>query len=204
MAFPPIVREVGVQHALEGQVEGLVVERNAREAPRRGGDAVIGADARDDLLFLGPAEQVVVVADQLELRVVPVRAREPEEHLADMVAVRVLVEQREQLLGEPDLGLVGGGAEGVEEADARHFLGRDLGKLRPPVADIDAPERRRGIDIALALEVVDLHPAAPAVDDGACGLMLGDRGDRVQQDLPVEFLQRDVLGLIERHAASPC
>ena len=202
-ALPPVVRAIGVQHPLEGQVEGLVVERNTGEAPGRRGDAVVGAEARDDLLLLGPAAQVVVVADQLELRVVPVRARESEEHLADVVAIGVLVKQRKQLLGESDLRLVGSAAEGVEEADARHLLGRDLGEPGPPVADVDAPERRRSVDKALALPVVDLHPAALPVDDGTDILMLGDRGDRVEHDLLVELLQGDVLGLIERHAASP-
>ena len=44
-------------------------------------DAVIALQPRDDLLLLRPAERIVIVPDELDLRVVGVRARGAEEHL---------------------------------------------------------------------------------------------------------------------------
>ena len=81
-----VVRTGGVQHARHRQVEGLVIDGDAGEAAGRVGQAVIGAEPGDDLLLLGLAAQVVVVADQLEVGVVGVRAARAEEDLREVRA----------------------------------------------------------------------------------------------------------------------
>src|SRR3546814_9929013 len=71
-----------MDHLGERQVELLVEQLEAGERAGHQARAVIAAPARDDLLLLRPAEDVVVVPDELDVGLVGVRAREAEVDLA--------------------------------------------------------------------------------------------------------------------------
>ena len=73
-----VVGRFRVQDRRPRQVEGLVEELQAGQGAGHDAGAVIAAPARDDLLFLRPAQHVVVVPDQLDVGLVGVRAREAE------------------------------------------------------------------------------------------------------------------------------
>src|SRR3546814_1513005 len=74
-------------HLVERQVELLVEQLEAGERAGHQARAVIAAPARDDLLLLRPAEDVVVVPDELDVGLVGVRAREAEVDLAHAPSV---------------------------------------------------------------------------------------------------------------------
>ncbi len=81
MAFPEPVRRRDVANETEGQVETGMHAGQPGQPTRHDRDAVIAAAARDDLLLLRHAPGVVVVPDQLDLRVVRIRAGVAEEDL---------------------------------------------------------------------------------------------------------------------------
>ena len=60
------VGSIDLEEALERHVESHLQRREAGEARRRHGGAVVAPHTGDDLLLLGPAERVVVVPDQLD------------------------------------------------------------------------------------------------------------------------------------------
>ncbi|MNP55648.1 hypothetical protein D3C76_1503090 [compost metagenome] len=68
------MRAEGVLDAFDRQVEVLVEAGQSGEAAGDQARTVVAALARDDLLLLRPAEHVVVVAHQLDLGLVGVRA----------------------------------------------------------------------------------------------------------------------------------
>src|SRR3546814_9135904 len=74
-------------HLVERQVELLVEQLEAGERAGHQARAVIAAPARDDLLLLRPAEDVVVVPDELDVGLVGVRAREAAVDLAHAPSV---------------------------------------------------------------------------------------------------------------------
>ena len=199
LALAEVMRAGGVDRALDRDVERLVIERNAGEAAGRHADAVIGAHARDDLLLLRLAAQVVVVAHELELGVVGVGARAAEEHLAHLLGAGFLVQQAKQLLGQLDLRRVRRGTEGVEEAELGHFLGGGLAELGAAIADVHAPQARRAVDVALALGVDHAHARAAFDDQWSLDQMVGDRGHGVEHALLVQLLERQIAFLVERH-----
>ncbi len=67
-----VVGRERVTYLRKRQVEGFVEDLQSGEAAGHDARAVIAAVARDDLLFLLPAEDVVVVPDELYLRLVGV------------------------------------------------------------------------------------------------------------------------------------
>src|SRR3546814_10803118 len=73
---PVIIRRLGMDHLGERQVELLVEQLEAGERAGHQARAVLAAPARDDLLLLRPAEDVVVVPDELDVGLVGVRRSE--------------------------------------------------------------------------------------------------------------------------------
>jgi hypothetical protein len=171
-----------------------MVRGDAGHARRGVGQAVIGAEPRDDLLLLRPAEQVVVVAHELVVRVVGVRARGAEEHLGEMAGVGLLAEQGEDAVGETDGRLVRGRAEEVIIAEILDRLGRRRGDLLAPVADIDAPQPGAEIDQVAPVLVLDAHAVAVGINRRAVLQMVAHRGHGMEQALLVHLLERVVAG----------
>ena len=196
-----VVRAAGVDDPLQRQVPGLVVGRDAGEAGGGQGQPVVAAEARDDLLLLRSAAQVVVVADQLDVGVVGVRARAAEEHLGEVAGASPLAEEREHPVGEPDRRLVRGRAEQVVVAQLLDRLPRRLSDLGPAVADVDAPEPGAAVDVLPAAAIHDPHPPALAHDQRPDLEVLGDRGVGMEQALPVHLLER-IVGAILEHSPS--
>jgi hypothetical protein len=75
-----------MNHAGEGQIERLVIGRDACQAARRHCHAVVASLAGDDLLLGWEPTQVVVITGEFEGCVVGVRAGRPEEDLLRCVA----------------------------------------------------------------------------------------------------------------------
>ena len=162
--------------------------RQAGQAARGDGDAVIGALAGDDLLLLRPAERVVEVPDQLDRQVVGLRARRGEMrlgHLARRHSHQPLGERRRRRMR-----LVG---ERMIERQLLHLRRRRRDEPRLAEADRDAPQAREPLDVLLALVVEDVD-ALPPLDHHRPDLLvparvgggmevIGDvaRGERIGQ-----------------------
>ena len=110
--------------------------------------AVIAAPARDDLLLLRPAEDVVVVPDQLDVGLVGVRAGEAE--IDPGHALRRAVDDH---LGQRDRGLGAVPDIGVVVGEVLRLGGDRIGDLLAAVADIDAIEAGEGVELAVAVAV---------------------------------------------------
>lgn len=186
------VRAGEMDRARQRQVEGLVVDRDAGEAAGGEREAVTTAVAAQDLLLFGLAAQIVVVADEFDVRVVGVRTRGAKEHLGKAAHAGLLAEQRQHSVGEPDHGLVRGRAEQVVVGELLDRGARRLGDLRPTVADVDAPEAGAAVDVILAPMVADPHALALPDDGRALREMLDDRGVGMEQARLVHPLERPV------------
>ena len=146
-----IIGRLGVDHLAQRQVELLVEQLQPGQRARHQARAVIAAPARDDLLLLGPAEDVVVVPDQLDVGLVRVRAREAEIDLGHVLgrAVEDHLGQRDRRLGAvADIGVVIG--------QLVRLLGDRLGDLLTAVADIHAVEAGEGVEQPVAVAVLDM------------------------------------------------
>ena len=84
MRFPVVMRRARMDDAGYRQIHVVMIEAHARERARDHAAAVIAAMARDDLLLLGLAAQVVVIPDELHLRFVGVRSGQAIEDLAHL------------------------------------------------------------------------------------------------------------------------
>src|SRR5690606_26022909 len=143
------------------------------QAPGHHAGAVIAAPARDDLLLLGPAQNVVVVPDELDLRLVRVGAGKAvidAAHALGRLPYDPLGQSDRRLARMPDIGVVVGEPLGL--------LMDRVGDLRPAVADIHAVEAGEGVE-RLAPFAVDGVDAVAAGDDpvrGAARRVLAERG----------------------------
>ena len=199
---PVPVRAAGMEEAFERQVPGPVVDGNAGEAGGGAGQTVIAAETRDDLLLRRLPAQVVVVADQLDVGVVGVRARAAEEDPGEVAGARLVAEQREDAIGEADDRLARGRAEDVIIVEVLDRALRRFGDLGPAVADVDAPEAGAAVDQLAPLVVLDAHAPAALDDQRPIAHVGGDRGERVEQALPVHLLER-VVGFLLEHSLPP-
>jgi hypothetical protein len=165
LAGPPlavVMRRADVEEARQRQVEKLVVVRQAGDGSGGERDAVVAAQAADDLLLLWLADGVVHVPEDLDDAVVRLRAGVGEEHLAHRHR-RAL----DQHLGEIDQRLVRLGGEGVVEGQLPHLVGRRLHQPLVAEAERRAPQPGHALDVFLALVVPDPHALAAADDHGA-------------------------------------
>ena len=166
-----VVGRLGMQHALDRQIEVLM--EGGQPGERTGGNAgaVIAALARDDLLLLRPASDIVVVAHQLDLGLVGIAAGESVVDLVEAVAGELgdtLGERDQRLVGVADIGVVVGEFLG---------LGVDgLGDLGTPVADVDAVEPGKGVDHLTPVAVNDGDPLATG-DDTPRRIAMGVRSE---------------------------
>jgi len=191
------MRAGSVQHPRQRQVERLVKRQDAGEAAGRRGEAVIRAEPRDDLLLLGLAAQVVVVAHQLEIGVVGVGTGGAEKHLRQVPGAGTLAEQRQHAVGEADDRLVRVGREQMVVAEIGHRLGRRLAQFGAAIADVDAPQPGAAVDQLAALAVAHPHARGTGDDRRAVLQMVGDRGRGMEDALPVHLLKRIVLRQVE-------
>ena len=80
-----------------------------------------------------------------------------------------------------------------------HRLGRRLTQFGAAVADIDAPQTGAAVDEVAPFAVLDPNPRAAGDDRRAVLQMVGDRGRRMEDALPVHLFERIVFLQIERH-----
>ena len=193
-----VVRSLCVPDIRHGQVEGLVDHGQTGEAGRRQGRAVVAAVAGDDLLLLRPAAQVVVVADELDLGVVRVRAR-----AAEGDARHVAGHEVEEAVGEPNRRLVRHAVERLVVGQLPRLGRHGIDHLVTAPADIDAGEAGHGVDIFVALGIG--HPHALAALDDVRPLLhvLADRGEGMEHALLVHLLERQVARELCGHGSSP-
>ncbi len=159
---------------------------------------MIGAEPRDEFLLCRSAAQIVVVAHQLEIGVVGVRAGGAEKHLREMPRPGFFAEQGQDPVGKPDDRLVRIRRKGVVVAEIGHRLRRRRTQFGAAIADIDAPQPGAAIDQIVPAAVLEPHPRAAGDDRRPVFQMIGDRRRGVEQALPVHLLERVVLR-VRRH-----
>ena len=151
---------------------------------RSHGDAVITTPAGDDLLLLGPAQDVVVVPDQLDLGVVGVGTAVAEEHLRhrDRGRLDQSLGQRASTRRWPSKRTSGSRQAGFLRPDG-------VGHLEVPVADVHAPQAGHGVEVGLPLTVGQTATLAFDDDQRARRFMVANRSERVEGEPQVEVLQ---------------
>ena len=163
-------------HLGQGQVEAAVVGRQAGEAARRDGDAVVAAFARDELLLLGPADGVVVEPDELDDRVIGLGPGIGEED-----AIEALRRHLHEALPEIDHARMRLVRKGMVVGQAAHLRGRRGDETGFAEADRDAPKARHALDVLLAGIVVDVDALAALDDERADLLVFAGIGDGMEQ-----------------------
>ena len=140
--------------------------------------AVVGELARDDLRPRALAPHVVVVAGQLPGGFDGLGAAGGEED-----AVQVARGQRGDAGRKLDRGWVSVAPVDVETELAR-LLGSRLAQFGAPVAGIHAEQRRKAVEVALAVLVVDVAPFA-AHDDRHLVVGVGAHPREVHPQMPL-------------------
>ena len=176
-----VVGRVGVQERRQRHVEHLVKRRQTREP--RGGErrAVIALEARDDFLFLRPPDGVVVIPDELDLRVVGIGAGVAEEHAGCR-------ERRHshELVGQQDSRLM---SLAGKEMRKRQLLDLVVGRPRDLVVAVTergAPQPRHRFDVLLAVVVPDVHASAARQHEGPAAMQRREIRIRMQDAREVE------------------
>ncbi len=159
--------------------------RKAAQARTGEGRAVIGAESREDLLLLWLSPNVVVVPDDLDLRVVGLGARAAEEDLAHPAG-----RERDESLRQAGRGRVRHRREGVVVGEPARLLRERVHDLVPAVSDVDAPESRHPVQVLPAGGVADVDAGALYDHPGRGLRVLGRRGERVQMGPAVRFGDR--------------
>src|SRR4029077_4506489 len=90
---PIVMWATGVDHVGWRQIPGVMIDRNPCEAGSGRGETMIPAGGRDDLLLVWLTSQVIVVANQLVVRVIGVGTRAAEEHAFQMLGVGMFVQE---------------------------------------------------------------------------------------------------------------
>ena len=93
------MRAGDVDEAGQRQVERLIAGRQAGHAGRRQADAVVAERAGEDLRLARPAAQLLVGADQLQRRLVRLRARVGEEHFVSRAGARAASLSASRIVG---------------------------------------------------------------------------------------------------------
>ena len=184
-----VMRAVGVDDALEGQVELAVVVGQAGERGGHHGHPVVGLHARDDLLLARAPPRVVDVPGQLDLRIVGFRPGRGEQNLGDVLEARFVGELL-QLLRQLDRGLGALAGELVVVGQSAHLLGGGLDHLLVAEAEPRAPQAAHALDVFAALRIGDPH-AAPVTHDERTHLAHAVQG-RIGVDDRVEIARLQV------------
>src|SRR3954451_3500390 len=152
--------EVRVRHVAAAggeRLERLAQRGDAGGAQRAHRRAVVGDLARDDLVLVRLAGELVVLAGEAYGGVGRLAAARGEED-----AVEVAGGHRREARGELDRGRVRVGPRG-EEAELLGLVGARLGDLGAAVADVHAEQRAQAVEVLVAVLVPDV--AAVALDD---------------------------------------
>jgi len=120
---------------------------------------MITAPARDDLLLLRPAEDVVVVPNQLDLRLVGVRAGKPEIDVVQSFGCTLC-----DHVCECDGGLARMACIGVIIGELARLLGDGFGDLQPPISDIDAVKSGKSVEAAPPFTIDHIDALAASHD----------------------------------------
>ena len=151
-----------VVHQVGREIEAVMVELHPGHGHREVGRAVVGVDARDDLLLRPLAEPVKVEVDDADGGVIRHRPAGAVEDVVDGGG-RKFGELRRQLRRRRR----GQVRERRIVGDAAHLVGHRLRHLFPAVADVDAPEPADAVHVALAFGVVDVDALGLGHDLGA-------------------------------------
>ncbi len=168
------VRANRVLDAFERQIEVLMKTRQARETSGDDARAVIAALARDDLLLVRPALNVVVVPDELDLRFVRIRSGHAVVHLLHP-GWRPVDDARRQF----DDGVGRMPHVRVVVGEFLRLLVDCIGHLGAAIADVHAIEAGKRVDIRLALVILDadaLGARHDAARQRAAGVVVGVSG----------------------------
>ncbi len=170
-----------------GRSKRLVERRQPREPRGRERGAVVTPVPRDDLLLPGPADSIVVVPRQLDLRVVGVRPRVAEEHARSR-------ERRhaDELVGKQDAGLVTLAREHVRERQLLDLLVRDARQLLVAVPERRAPQAGHGLDVAAPVVVPDVNPFAAHEHERSRAMQRGEIRVGVQDAREIRRVEIDV------------
>ena len=139
-------------HKCEGKIEAAVVVRQPSQAGCHRGSAVVTTLARNDLLFMGFADDVVVVPDQLDLRLVCVRTRQTKEDALHASACK-----RDQLLGQQDSFRVRGAREDVVVGQLARLLSNGVDDSLSAVAHIHTVHAGHAVDDRASVGVSDAN-----------------------------------------------
>ena len=166
----------------------MAQRRDARGRERAERGAVVGDLAADELDLARVAGPLVVGARQLDRRLHRLRAAGGEED-----AVQVARRQRGDPRGQLDRPRVRV-APDREEVELGDLPRRGLAQLRPPVAGVDAEQRREAVQVALAVLVPHVRPLAPD-DDRHLAVVVGAVAREVHPQMPLgELLEARVGG----------
>src|SRR5215204_7110662 len=141
-----------VIEALEQRLEGSLERRQSRHRERAHRGAVVGDLARYNLVTLGLAVRLVVLAGQLDDRLYSFRTGGDEEGGGEVPR---------RYLGDPGRKLKRPGmvhAPVGEEPELLHLLCGDLGQLAPPMPDLRRKEPGKPVYVRVALVVGDVAP----------------------------------------------
>ena len=146
-----IVRGFCVHDLRQRQIEFGVEQPQPGQRSGHQTRAVIAAPPRDDFLFLGPPQYVVVVPDQLDVGFICVRTGQPEIHLRHIVrrTVQNHLGQCDRRLGTvTDIGMIVGQLFGL--------IGDGLCNLGAAVTYVNAIEPRKGIQHPVPVTILDM------------------------------------------------
>ncbi len=87
--------------------------------------------------------------------------------------------------------------ERVEEVKLTRLVGQGLGHLQVAVPDVHAPQAADGVQIALAVSVVDVRAFSFGNDEGAVLLESRKLGPGVQEVVPVLVPEVLSVGIVE-------
>ena len=184
------VRVRNVPHARHERLERRAQRRDARERERAVRRAVVGDPARDHLVAVAEALELVELLDQLdEHRLVRLGASRDEED-----AVQVARRQLGHLPGELDRARVGVDPVRVER-QLGHLLRGGLAQLcTEAVADLGAEEPGERVEVLLAVRVVDRAVLAVR-DDGDLVRLIRRLAREVHEEMTLrERLELGVVG----------
>ena len=183
------VRVRHVPHARHERLERRAQRRDARERERAVRRAVVGDPARDHLVAVAEALELVELLHELDDRLVRLGASRDEED-----AVQVARRQLGHLPCELDRARVGVVPVRVER-QLGHLLGGRLAQLRTEaVADLGAEEPGERVEVLLAVRVVDRAVLAVR-DDGDLVRLIRRLAREVHEEMTLrERLELGVVG----------
>ena len=181
-----VIRRLGVGDLFERQIEFRMEQTKARQRPRHQARAVIAAPARDDLFLFGSTEDVVVIPNEFDVRLVRIRPRQAKVNLGHVVRRTVEHHFRQGnrcLSAVADIGVV--------ISQFARLISNGFGDVLTTVANVHAIEASKRIKELFAVAVFDVAAARGLNNTGrgfAAGV-LGQVGRGVEKVLAVPLGQ---------------